>query len=61
MADEALLNLLKNGVDAWNGARVDPDGREAYERMIWGGDLSEAVVDPALKKHEELLTRKARQ
>ena len=32
-----------------------------HERMIWGGDLSEAVVDPALKKHEELLTRKARQ
>lgn len=42
MADDALLNLLKTGVDAWNGARVDTDGRDPYERMIWGGDLSGA-------------------
>jgi hypothetical protein len=44
MANEALLNLLKSGVDAWNRTRVDPDGRDVYERMIWGGDLSGAVL-----------------
>jgi uncharacterized protein YjbI with pentapeptide repeats len=44
MADEALLNLLKGGADAWNAARVNDEGRDAYERMVWGGDLSGASL-----------------